>query len=218
MANNTATAPGSTRNTRQRLLLTALQLYARDGLRAVSLRAISTAAGSKNSAAMHYHFKNKLGVIEALIAMIALELTATARKLRAQAPEGLSLKEEFRIALRPLTELSRDQPWGADAIRFMSRAMAENDPEIAAAINPVFETFWQRADKNLAKLVPEIPDDVRRLRLMFMSVNAFHGVAEVASLAHTPLGDLSHFDSKALLDHLVDYLIGGLRAPSSASN
>ncbi|MFT6888294.1 MAG: hypothetical protein ACJASY_000329, partial [Halioglobus sp.] len=66
----------------------------------------------------------------------------------------------------------------------------------------------------LAKLVPELPDEVRKLRLMFMSVNAFHGVAEVASLAHTPLGDLSHFDNDQLLDHLVDYLIGGLKAPS----
>ncbi len=69
----------------------------------------------------------------------------------------------------------------------------------------------------IAKLVPELPPEVRKLRLMFMSVNAFHGVAEVASLAHTPLGDLSHFNNDQLLDHLVDYLIGGLKAPSLAS-
>ena len=42
----------------------------------------------------------------------------------------------------------------------------------------------------------------------------FVTVAEVASLAHTPLGDMSHFDNETLLDHLIDYLIGGLRAPS----
>jgi hypothetical protein len=47
---------------------------------------------------------------------------------------------------------------------------------------------------------------------MFMSVNVFHGIAEVASLSHTPLGDLSHIDNNTLLDHLVDFLIGGLKA------
>lgn len=207
----------ATETTRERLLLTAMKLYARDGLSSVSLRKISAAAGSKNSAAMHYHFNNKLGVIEALIELIALELQATASKIRVQAPDQLSLRDEFRLTLRPLTELSRTQPWGADAIRFLSRAMAENDPEIAAAINPVFEAFWQRVDHNLTKLVPELPTAVRQLRLMFMSVNAFHGVAEVASLAYTPLGDMSHFDNNELLDHLVDYLIGGLRAPSGST-
>ena len=204
-------------DTRQRLLTTALHLYAKEGLHAVSLRSISAAAGSKNSAAMHYHFKNRAGVIEALVAMIALELRAIAQKIQQQAPPQPTLRESFRNTLRPLTELPLNQEWGADAIRFMSRAIAESDPEIAAVLNPVYQAFWERVDSNLAKLVPDLPDEVRKLRLMFMSVNAFHGVAEVASLAHTPLGDLSHFNNDQLLDHLVDYLIGGLKAPSHSS-
>jgi len=214
-------APSKSENlkgdTRQRLLTTALHLYAKEGLHAVSLRSISAAAGSKNSAAMHYHFKNRVGVIEALVAMIAQELRVIAQKVQHQAPPKPTLRESFRNTLRPLTELPLNQKWGGDAIRFMSRAIAESDPEIAAILNPVYQTFWERVDNNLAKLVPELPDEVRKLRLMFMSVNAFHGVAEVASLAHTPLGDLSHFDNNQLLDHLVDYLIGGMKAPSHAN-
>ena len=201
-------------STRQKLLLTAMRLYAREGLHGVSLRTISAAAGSKNSAAMHYHFSNRAGVIAALINMIAQELQLISDKIRSEASDQPSLREAFRNTVRPLTELPVTQPWGADAIRFMSKAIAENDPEIAAVINPVYGAFWQRIDKKLAKLVPDLPPEVRKLRLMFMSVNAFHGVAEVASLAHTPLGDLSHFNNDQLLDHLVDYLIGGLKAPS----
>ncbi|MEH6567561.1 MAG: TetR family transcriptional regulator [Halioglobus sp.] len=215
--NNLAQDIATPVSTRQKLLLTAMRLYARKGLHGVSLRSISAAAGSKNSAAMHYHFSNRAGVIAALIDMIAQELQAIADKIREEAPEHPSLREAFRNTVRPLTQLPVTQPWGADAIRFMSKAIAENDPEIAAAINPVYGAFWQRIDNKLAKLVPELPPKVRKLRLMFMSVNAFHGVAEVASLAHTPLGDLSHFNNDQLLDHLVDYLIGGLKAPSHAS-
>ncbi|MEH6581117.1 MAG: TetR/AcrR family transcriptional regulator [Halioglobus sp.] len=209
---------GAGGNTRQRLLLTALQLYARDGLRAVSLRSISAAAGSKNSAAMHYHFGNKLGVVDALVHMIAEELAAIAADIHAQMPGRGSLREEFRKSLLPLVTLSHSQPWGADAVRFLSRAISETDPEISAAINPVSRDFWQRVDKSLSLLVPNLPDEIRQLRLMFMSVNVIHGIAETASLAYTPLGDLSHLRNEQLLDHLVDYLIGGLMAPSHGSN
>ena len=96
----------------------------------------------------------------------------------------------------------------------MSRVVTEYSPEVATEFNQVYEPFWQKVDASLAQLLPDLPDEVRRLRLMFMSTNVLHGVAEVASLAHTPLGDMSHFDNETLLDHLIDYLIGGLRAPS----
>ena len=81
-------------------------------------------------------------------------------------------------------------------------------------VNTVCAPFWQRMDRALAKELPDLPTPVRRLRIMFISTNVLHGVAEAAWLTHTPLGDLSHLDENTLLDHLVDYLIGGLQAPS----
>ena len=200
--------------TRQRLLLTALRLYAQEGLHAVSLRRISAETGSKNSAAMHYHFNNKLGVVQALVELIATELANIDAQLReGEPPAPLSLRETCRSLLRPLAQLPRTQDWGADAVRFISRLVSDNDPEIAAIINHVYAPFWQRLDQALAEKLPELPAKVRQLRLMFMSTNVFHGVAEVAWLAHTPLGDMSQIDEDTLLEHLVDYLIGGLQAP-----
>jgi len=200
-------------DTRERLLLTALRLYAREGLHAVSLRRISTEAGSKNSAAMHYHFQNKLGVVQALVEMIALELGRIAAGLRAEQPMPRSLRSACRDTLRPLVQLPARQAWGADSIRFLSRLVSESDDDIATLVNAMFAPFWQRLDRALEEQLPELPTPVRRLRLMFMSTNVFHGVAEVAWLTRTPLGDLSDFEEEALLDHLVDYLIGGLQAP-----
>jgi AcrR family transcriptional regulator len=208
------TTAGTRGGTSQKLLLTALHLYAEEGLAAVSLRRISAEAGSRNSAAMHYHFSNKLGVIQALVEMIAEELDSIAREIREEEGPDKDLRGAFRNTLRPLAELPQTQPWGADAIRFMSRVISENSPDLAEVINPIYQPFWQRVDNQLANLLPDIPEDVRRLRLMFMSVNVFHGMAEVAALSHTPLGDLSHIDNSTLLDHLVDYLIGGLKSPT----
>ncbi len=202
--------------TRERLLLTALHLYAREGLHAVSLRRISTEAGSRNSAAMHYHFHNKLGVVRALVAMIGGELGHIAASLRTAQSARRSLRDACRDTLRPLVLLPARQAWGADGVQFLSRLVSEGDADIAALVNAMFAPFWRRLDGALAAQLPDLPARVRRLRLMFMSTNVFHGVAEVAWLTHTPLGDLSHFDEDSLLDHLVDYLIGGLQAPCLA--
>ncbi len=207
------TLPDRSADTRERLLHTALRLYAREGLHAVSLRRISNEAGSKNSAAMHYHFRNKLGVVQALVEMIARELKRIATTLRVDHPSHRSLRLACRDTLRPLAQLPARQPWGADGVQFLSRLVSENDEDIATMVNTLFAPFWQRLDRALEAQLPELPAPVRRLRLMFMSTNVFHGVAEVAWLTHTPLGDLSAFDEDALLDHLVDYLIGGLQAP-----
>ncbi len=201
-------------DTRERLLFTALHLYAREGLHAVSLRRISTESGSRNSGAMHYHFQNKLGVVRALVEMIAHELARIAATLRPEHTAQRSLRSACRDTLRPLVHLPAQQTWGADGVRFLSRLVSENDADIAAMVNAMYAPFWRRLDRTLAEQLPELPAQVRRLRLMFMSTNVFHGVAEVAWLTHTPLGDMSHFDESILLDHLVDYLIGGLQAPS----
>lgn len=211
------TAQDKGADTRDRLLLTALHLYAAEGLHAVSLRRISTEAGSKNSAAMHYHFQNKLGVVKALIKLIAKELGHIATALRSESPPESppkrSLRGACRDTLRPLVLLPTRQPWGSDGVHFLSRLVSENDADIADMINAMFAPFWQRVDHALEAQLPDLPAPVRRLRIMFMTTNVLHGVAEVGWLTHTPLGDLSDFDEDTLLDHLVDYLIGGLQAP-----
>ena len=204
-------------DTRQRLLLTALHLYAAEGLHAVSLRRISTEAGSKNSAAMHYHFHNKLGVVEALVKMISRELGLIAMALREEQSRERDLRSACRNTLQPLVALPDRQPWGGDAVRFLSRLVNENDEDMAAMVNDLLSPFWQRLDRALQKQLPDLPTPVRRLRLMFITSNVVHGVAEVGWLEHTPLGDLSDFPEEELLDHLVDYLVGGLQAPGPAN-
>jgi AcrR family transcriptional regulator len=204
-------------DTRERLLLTALHLYATKGLHAVSLRRISTEAGSKNSAAMHYHFQNKLGVVKALVKLIARELQRIASSLRTEHSQKRSLRIACRDVLRPLVQLPSRQNWGGDGVQFLSRIVSENDTDIADMVNTMFGPFWQRIDHALEAQLPELPAPVRRLRLMFMTTTVLHGVAEVGWLTHTPLGDLSAFDEDTLLDHLVDYLIGGLQAPCLAA-
>lgn len=52
--------------TRESLMRAAEMLFAREGIENVSVRAILREAGQRNESAMHYHFGNKDGLIEAL--------------------------------------------------------------------------------------------------------------------------------------------------------
>jgi len=200
---------------RERLLYTALRLYAAEGINGVSLRRISAEAGSKNSAAMHYHFDNKLGVIEALLEMISRELYRIDTTLRSSSNKERTLRNAFYNTLRPLAVLPKEQDWGGDAVRFLSRLAIEGDAQVAAKVTAMFAPFWQYLDRALAEELPDLPHSIRRLRIMLISSSVIHGIAEVSWLTNSPLGDLNEFDDDTLFNHLVDYLIGGLQAPSN---
>jgi AcrR family transcriptional regulator len=105
-------------DTRERLLHTALKLYAAEGIHAVSLRRISAEAGSKNSAAMHYHFKNRMGVLEAIMTMMGRELKQIAKGLPRLDSTTLDLRQACRETLQPLVLLRTSMPpSGADWTR-----------------------------------------------------------------------------------------------------
>ncbi len=179
----------------------------------MSLRRISVEAGSKNSAAMHYHFHNQQGVLETHMAMIGRELGHIAKNNPRDKTTKRTLHSAFKETLQPLAQLSSSQEWGGDAVRFLSRLVSEENSEVAEMVNGVYAPFLRRLDNALAETLPDMPTPVRRLRLMFITSNVIHGVAEAGWLTHSPVGDLSQFDDDTLLDHLVDYLIGGLKAP-----
>ena len=113
--------------------------------------------------------------------------------------------------------LRTSQPWGEDAVRFLSRLVSEQDNDVTELVNAMYAPFWQRMDKALAQTLPDVPHTVRQLRLLFITTNVVHGVAESGWLSQSPLGDLSDIDQDTLLDHLVDYLVGGMKAPSYAN-
>ncbi|MFP5307867.1 MAG: TetR/AcrR family transcriptional regulator, partial [Gammaproteobacteria bacterium] len=53
--------------TRYQLLLAALELFAVEGVNATSIRRITAHAGAANQSAVHYHFRNKDGLIRAVL-------------------------------------------------------------------------------------------------------------------------------------------------------
>src|SRR5438128_1909809 len=71
-------------STRAKLILTAEKLFAARSIEAVSLREIAAAAGQRNTNAVTYHFKSKLGLAWAIFALRIEEM---------EEPRGVLLAE-----------------------------------------------------------------------------------------------------------------------------
>jgi AcrR family transcriptional regulator len=101
----------SVSGTRDRLLDAAERLFAEKGLRGTSLREIVVAAGQRNESAIQYHFGDREGLVDALVArrVAAIETVRNARLdallARAPAPDVRAL---VACLLEPVVELCHD--------------------------------------------------------------------------------------------------------------
>ena len=57
-------------NTKQKILRAAMHLYAQNGINAVTLHQISIEAGCANTAAVHYHFGNRSGLLLTIVSFL----------------------------------------------------------------------------------------------------------------------------------------------------
>lgn len=199
-------------STRQKILLTALKLYSQKGLEGVSLRTISAESGTRNSAAAHYHFGNRLGVVEGVLTMVT-------NHLRPQFEAGIAALERCpeptlrsvikALAVPYLALLSQSYPWGPSALRFMAHLHADNTPEIIHLLNRHFRFEIERIEGQLHRVLPDVPRNTLRIRLAFTFVSLIHGAAEIDLLASTPFGNIRP-DDATLFNHFVDFVEGGL--------
>lgn len=198
--------------TRRKILMTALELYAQRGLEGVSLRTISAASGTRNSAAVHYHFGNRLGMIEAVLTMITDHLRPRfeAGISAVEAAPAPSLREVVKATALPyLSLLLPDTPWGPPALRFMAHLHADNTPAVIRLLNRHFQPEVERIEAQLHRVLPAVPRNTLRIRLAFTFVNMIHGAAEIDLLSNTPFGDIRP-DDATLFNHFLDYVEGGL--------
>lgn len=204
--------PISADTTRNKILLTALELYAKHGLDGVSLRTISSKSGTRNSAAAHYHFGNRLGVLEALLTMISdhLKPRFEARFSAIEQAPAPSLRDVVRAICGPYLALMEEgAPWGTSALRFMALMHADNTRPVVSLLSRHFRFEVERIEAQLHRVLPDIPRETLRVRLAFTFVNLVHGAAEIDLLVTSPFGNIRP-DNTTLFNHFVDYVEGGL--------
>ena len=147
--------------TRRRILAAAEVLFAQQGVRATSLRAIARAA-DVHQPSLHYHFRDKAALFRATLELHVVPLYA--RRLEAleaieAAGRGDDLDAILRAGQRPILEAwSRPIAPGVTVVSLIYRAIVDADPEwdaVAEEISlPVRERYvaaFQRALPGLSR-------------------------------------------------------------------
>ncbi|MDZ7813575.1 MAG: CerR family C-terminal domain-containing protein [Ideonella sp.] len=150
--------------TRERLLQTALRLFAQRGFSATSTREIAQAGGA-NVAAIAYHFGDKAGLYRAAFFEPLCDSAAATESpwITRVMPLDEAFAHYFAVFVEPLTQGEAARL----CVRLRMREMLEPTglwaEEIAQDIRPLHEALLVLLMRALA--LPEVDDDLQRLAL-----------------------------------------------------
>ena len=204
------------RDTRERLLATAEELFATRGIDAVSVRDITEAADA-NTASINYHFGSKRGLIDAIVERRAEALGRRRAELldELEGSDPVDLRAVTRAMVLPTAELVHDDPTGRFYVSFL--AALGDHPELMPALD-AFEPSTERYLRALARATPELPAKVRVLRFAVAKdltnrvLGQTNGPIHVWAERHgVEIDDGDH----GRVDSVVDMLVGIFTAPVS---
>ncbi|MCK9285312.1 MAG: TetR family transcriptional regulator [Rhodocyclaceae bacterium] len=209
-------------DTRERILDVAERLFMAHGYDASSMRQITSEAGA-NLAAVNYHFRNKDGLIQAVLK----------RRLNAINSERLRVLDALETAagskpLKPsqivdaffgtLLRMGSSAEYGGNTfLRLLARSITEPSDFIRALLAEEYADVVQRYREALFRALPDVPKTEIVWRFHFMlgatsyaisGADALHLAAGVKS---NDADDDEGLDT--LLPRLMSFLLGGLRAP-----
>ena len=199
--------------TRQKLLDSALRLWATHGVEGVTLTEIQEAAGQRNASALHYHFKSREGLLAAVFERHVPAIRARRQQLLDEAVASSELRPVAAALVLPVGELIggdwRDRAFvrvAADMLSGTSRAELTwliGDSAVVEAT----ELFRARA---------ALPGPVESMRLQVAGSMVVHTAADYARRFDTRGRGRVH-DPELFLANLVDMWIGAMTAPVSGA-
>ena len=198
-----------TADTRERLIAAAEELFATNGLQAVSLREIVRASGARNTAALQYHFGDRTGLVRAVLEKHQLDVdTRRHAMLDTYEDEGeADLWALARALVQPLAAKLADPDGGSAYLQVLAELMNRPQPALDAAVFDDPEDSWFRWRELVA---PLLSDDALRLHRRFVVLR--FAVVELARRADSA----PHTDDRLFVSHLVDLVAALLAAPPSA--
>lgn len=209
----------SAASTRTRLIMTAMRLFAADGVGKVSLRTISAESGSRNTAAAHYHFENKLGLVEAVLSFIRREVWNPAqRRLEDAVERGADLRELLILGIWPSKMTVFDFPWGGDARDCLAYCHFNPDLQIRALAKGCTDAHMDCFCAAVRAKVPGLPDRVFDQRWAFIMTEMVLGqwartLHQEHSLGPKEPVQRTEESERAYIEALIDYAVAGLKAP-----
>lgn len=171
----------SPEGTRERLILTAEQLFASQGIESVSLREIARTAGQKNVAALQYHFGDREGLFSAILEYRMSRIEQVREQMLRDTDErgqGEDLRALLRCLAMPLTEHVRSAGPDSHYIEFLARLQVSY-PAFLETQNHTKP--WQRQvleiSRRLDRHINAATQQMRQQRMLMLGACMIHSVA-----------------------------------------
>ena len=191
--------------TREKLIDTARRLFAERGVEHVSLREISREAEQRNVSALQYHFGDREGLLQAVLAPHHQEVDARRNALLDHLEAGDPELRDYAAALvRPPAALLTD-PIGRRYLRIFGQLLNRPDP---SALRDASEGEVPSLKRWRKAVERSLPAEAIRLHRRFSAIQ----------LANVELGrraELRRRDHALFTSHLVDLTTAVLAAPIS---
>ncbi len=198
--------PRSPEPARRSILDAALELFAANGIAATSLREIRLAAGQGNAGALHYHFGDKDGLLQALLDR---ELPLLVDRRRALLPAATDLRSVAAVFVQPFADLATGTEHERQAVQLFSQLNDEVSFSVEDIHALIGETGTGDAYVLLRAKVAEVPDELLAERVRVGLNSYLHAAALWARGAQR-----SHLVSDEVFRrNLVDMFLGATVAP-----
>jgi len=205
-------------DTRERLILAAEKLFAEQGVDAVSLRQVNTAAGQKNASAAHYHFGSKEELIAAIydfrMARVNKRRLEMFARLDARKAEA-SLRDLVEAIVYPMVEEIEADKSGKHYIKFIAQVRGHPAHDIGRTTRSKHASAMQDFNDRALKLLPHVPPHVFAIRFGLMIVQVVDSLADRHRLLVSPVSRET-IPMPLFVSILVDSTVAALSAPVSA--
>lgn len=206
--------------TRDALIRAAEQLFADQGVEAVSINTITRTAGQNNRNAVQYHFGNKAGLIQAIFDKHGPAITEQREALLAelQYSELSGARLIARAIVEPLLEKLEDEE-GEAYLHISAELIASNTLGYSLpGSNQLQITREDKIEKLTAAALAHLPSDVAKQRILLANVLAFHGVSDHARVRNNTAYSALMRDTQFMASNLIDSMAAILEtAPSAAT-
>lgn len=201
--------PANAEETQAQLIRAAERLFAEKGVDTVSLREVNREAGQRNATALQYHFKNRQGLLEAILRKHDLAVDAHRNQLLDQIEkEGPGDLTQFAAALvLPAAEKLADRDGGRAYLRILAQLVNSYRPRV----DPIeLITTSQSMNRWREMVVPKMfPLAVSPLHSRFTAARIM--LIELARRAESR----KRRDDRLFTSHLIDLIAALLGAPVS---
>ena len=206
--------------TKELILDAAETLFGAQGVEGVSLRSLTKAA-SVNLASVHYHFGSKEAVVKAVflrrIRPINRERVALLDELESRCGDGpVSLESVLTALFLPVIRTVRKPQRQRSFQRLCARFYFEPADYLESLFEQEFGEVSGRFERAFGRALPNLSPTELRRRMRFAVGVMVHTMLDNGRTHRWPLDPPERPSDQEVLDSMVRFVAGGMRAASDA--